>query len=107
MPNTPSGNNYSGPGNGGNPANFTWVENSSTSYTLTETGSFDADDLATIAASGGYVYGLNLNFDGGSNPPYDVTFNSLTFAPGPAPEPATLALGGLSMLSLLAFRRRK
>jgi hypothetical protein len=108
MPNSSSGNDYSGPGNGGNPAGFTWVENSSTSYTLTETGSFDAGDLTTIEASGGYVYGLNLNFDGSPDPgAYDVTFNNLSFAPGPAPEPATLALGGLSMLSLLAFRRRK
>jgi hypothetical protein len=99
--------NYSGPGNAGNPAGFTWVQNSSTSYTLTETGSFDSTDLATISSSGAWVYGVTIDFDGGSNPPYDVTFNSLSFAPGPVPEPATLALGGLSMMGLLAFRRRK
>jgi hypothetical protein len=42
----------------------------------------------------------------------DFNYNDLTFTfsnvePGPVPEPSTLALAGLSGLSLLLFRRRK
>jgi hypothetical protein len=102
-----AGNNYSGPGNGGDPANMVWVQDSATSWTLTETATFKAADVTAIQGGGAYVYGLNLNFDpsGDETDPYNVTINALTFSP--VPEPTTLALGGLSAISLLAFRKRK
>jgi hypothetical protein len=102
-----AGNNYSGPGNGGDPADMVWTENNPNSYTLTATATFNAADETAIQGGGAYVYGLNLNFDpsGDETDPYNVTINALTFSP--VPEPTTLALGGLGAISLLAFRKRK
>ncbi len=104
----PNASPYSGPGNPGNPAGFTWVTNSPTSYTLTETADLSPAFLTSVQGGSAAVYGINLNFNptsaaGG----YIVTFNSLAFSPAPVPEPTTLVLAGLGVASLLVFRRRK
>jgi len=104
----PNASPYSGYGNPGNPPGMTWVENSPTSHTLTETANLSPAFLTAVQGGGAAVYGMNLNF----NPTtaagaYDMTFNSLTFSPAPVPEPTTLALVGLGATGLLAFRRRK
>jgi len=102
----PNPSPYSGYGNGGNPVGMTWVQNSPTSYTLTETGDLSPAFLAAVQADNGWVYGLNLNFNPTSTAgAYDMTFNSITFSP--VPEPTSLALAGLGAAGLLAVRRRK
>ena len=102
----PNPSPYSGYGNGGNPPGMTWVQNSPTSYTLTQTGDLSPAFLAAVQADNGWVYGLNLNFNPTSaSGAYDMTFNSITFSP--VPEPTSLALAGLGAAGLLVFRRRK
>lgn len=107
-PNDTSGveySTYSGSGNPGNPPNAVWNGN-----TASLTYAIDPTELAIIQGGSAVLYGFNI----GVNPAVvnnvsttDITFNSLTFSPAPVPEPATLALTGLGLASLLAFRRRK
>ncbi|HVU26842.1 MAG TPA: PEP-CTERM sorting domain-containing protein [Verrucomicrobiae bacterium] len=102
-----SANDYSGYNNPGSPAGFTWVQNSESSYTLTETGNLTADEITAAQSEGGlWLYGFNLNIDPAALPaPYTVTFNSLTFSA--VPEPVSMALVGLGAAGLLIARRRK
>ena len=57
-------------------------------------------------AAGALINGLNFQIDPANvSGNYDITYSSLTLHP--APEPTTLALAGLGIVGLLAFRRRK
>ncbi|HEY4417781.1 MAG TPA: PEP-CTERM sorting domain-containing protein [Verrucomicrobiae bacterium] len=89
------------------PGAASWSGNTATiTFALTGT------QLAMVQAGGDALYGFNIGFDSntgaGALPPnIDITFNSLTLSPVATPEPTTLALAGMGLASLLAFRRRK
>lgn len=93
---------YSASGNAGSDPGTTWNGN-----VVTETEALSAGEIAAIQAGTDAIYSFNLEVDpAGVTPPiYDITFNSLVLSP--VPEPATLALVGLGVAGLLAFRRRK
>jgi hypothetical protein len=96
---------YSASGNPGSDPGTTWNGN-----VVTETESLSAGEIAAIQAGGDAIYSFNLEVDPASfvgPPSYNITFNSLVLSPTPVPEPATLALVGLGVTGLLAFRRRK
>jgi hypothetical protein len=93
---------YSGPFNGGSPADVSWNGN-----VATWTEQLNPAQLTAIQAGGDVLYGFNLVFDPAvmNGPPIeDITFNSLVLE---VPEPTTLALVGLGAAGLLALRRRK
>lgn len=93
---------YSGPFNGGSPADVSWNGN-----VATWTEQLNSAQLTAIQAGGDVLYGFNLVFDPAvmNGPPIeDITFNSLVLE---VPEPTTLALVGLGAAGLLALRRRK
>ena len=94
LANNPPGNNYSGWNNPGNPSNYQWNgSNVVVTWNLSSQNKFPA------YTQGGtnHFYGCNLGIDpavifndpNGSSgfPPYDITFNSITFAPALTPPP--------------------
>jgi hypothetical protein len=71
------------------------------SYTF----ALQAPNQAHVAA-GAIINGLNYQIDPANvSGNYDITYSSITLSV--VPEPTTLALAGLGIAGLLAFRRRK
>ncbi len=71
------------------------------SYTF----NLQSPNLANVAG-GALINGINFQIDPANvSGNYDITYSSITLHP--VPEPATLAVTGLGIVSLLAFRRRK
>jgi len=100
---------YSGFAGGSSvPGAASWNGNTAT-ITFALTGA----QLGTVQAGGDALYGFNIGFDSNTGagavptPNIDITFNSLTLSPAATPEPATMALTGMGLASLLIFRRRK
>ena len=81
------GNNYSGWNNPGNPSNYQWTgSNVTVTWNLSAQNKF----LAYTQGGSNHLYGCNIGIDpavifndpnGSSGLPYDITFNSVTFAP--------------------------
>lgn len=92
-----------------NNAAVTW-NSTGTTYTVTlNIADQNPNLLANIQAGNDSIYSFSLDMDTPTvaNNPYSVTFNSIELAPAPAPEPASLALVGLGLAGLVAFRRGK
>jgi hypothetical protein len=71
------------------------------SYTF----ALQAPNQANIAA-GAVINGLNFQIDAANvSDTYDITYSSIVLSQ--VPEPTTLALAGLGVAGLLAFRRRQ
>jgi hypothetical protein len=71
------------------------------SYTF----ALQAANQANVAA-GAVINGMNFQIDPANvSGNYDITYSSITLSQ--IPEPTSLALAGLGVASLLAFRRRK
>ena len=93
-----TGNNYSGWNNPGNPANYQW---NGSNVTVTVNMSSFTNFLAFTQGGTNHFYGCNIGIDpavifndpNGSSgfPPYDLTFNSITFASS-ATQPPNLSI---------------
>jgi hypothetical protein len=85
-----TGNNYSGWGNPGNPANYLWQ---GSNVTITFNMSSLTNFTAYTTGSSNHLYGFNWGIDpavifndaGGSA--FDITLHSITFAPAPTQPP--------------------
>jgi hypothetical protein len=94
LANNPPGNNYSGWNNPGNPANYVW---SGSNVVVTWDLSSESRFLAYTQGGTNHFYGCNLGIDpavifnapngSSGHPPYNITFNSITFAPALALPP--------------------
>ncbi|HEX3627287.1 MAG TPA: hypothetical protein VH280_17915 [Verrucomicrobiae bacterium] len=95
-------NNYSGWNNPGNPANYEW---NGSNVTVTWNLSPQSKFLTYTQGGTNHFYGCNIGIDpavifndpNGSSgkPPYDITFNSITFAAAP-PKPPNPAINFVS-----------
>ena len=101
-----TGNNYSGWNNPGNPANYEW---NGSNVTVTFNMSSFTNFLTYTQGGTNHFYGCNIGIDpavifndpNGSSgfPPYDITFNSITFAPAlTTPPNLAISLAGTNVI---------